>query len=160
MHTVSYAEPFCFRPSDANEYLNNSSLSQQDCNEGALCVQLGTNASDDDEEFFYPEISAKSENICLTSPNRQSHPSPTELESLCTAASSGDLLYLKQLFMTAVESGEIEPFTLANHASIRTGFTVLHVAASKGHHDIVVWCKCFGPSKVSLLSTFNWFSDF
>ncbi len=107
-----------------------------------------TDTSDDDEEFVYPEISA---DIILASHSRQS-PSPAQLESLYAAASSGDLPFLKRLFITALESGEVEPFTLANHASIRSGFTVLHVAASRGHHDLVVWCEHLHRSKVSQLT--------
>jgi hypothetical protein len=128
---------FCSRPSETSESFNDNSL-VQDCNEG-VCVQLGTNidTSDDDEEFVYSEISA---NIMHASHSRQS-PSPAQLESLYAAASSGDLPLLKQLFKTALESGKVEAFALANHASIRSGFTVLHVAASRGHHDLVVWCE-------------------
>ena len=134
---------FCSRPSETSESFDSL---VQDCDEGVLCAQPGTNTdtSDDEEEFVYSEISA---NIILASHSHQS-PSPAQLESLYAAASSGDLHLLKQLFKTALESGEVEAFTLANHASIRSGFTVLHVAASRGHHDLVVWCEHPYPSKV------------
>ncbi|KAF8222753.1 hypothetical protein L208DRAFT_1412956 [Tricholoma matsutake] len=66
-------------------------------------------------------------------------PSPAQLESLCAAASSGDLPLLKRLFRNALETGDVEPFGLANDASSRTGFTALHVAASRGYLDIVMW---------------------
>ncbi|KAI6047297.1 ankyrin repeat-containing domain protein, partial [Pisolithus marmoratus] len=69
----------------------------------------------------------------------QSHPSPAQLEALCAAASSGDLVLLKKLFSTALQGGEVEPFALANDASTRTGFTALHSAASRGFLDIVRW---------------------
>ncbi|KAI6034236.1 hypothetical protein PISMIDRAFT_86794, partial [Pisolithus microcarpus 441] len=69
----------------------------------------------------------------------QSHPSPAQLEALCAAASSGDLVLLKKLFSTALQSNELEPFALANDASSRTGFTALHSAASRGFLDIVRW---------------------
>jgi hypothetical protein len=132
---------FCSRPSETSESFDSL---VQDCNEG-VCVQPGTSTdtSDDDEEFIYSEISA---NIILASQS----PSPAQLESLYAAASSGDLHLLKQLFKTALESGEVEAFTLANHASIRSGFTVLHVAASRGHHDLVVWCEHVYLSKIYL----------
>ncbi|KAG1753914.1 uncharacterized protein EDB91DRAFT_1043176 [Suillus paluster] len=69
----------------------------------------------------------------------QPHPSPAQLEALSAAASSGDLSLLKKLFQTALQSGELEAFALANDASSRTGFTVLHAAASRGYLDIVKW---------------------
>ncbi|KAG0709508.1 hypothetical protein DFH29DRAFT_840907 [Suillus ampliporus] len=69
----------------------------------------------------------------------QPHPSPAQLEALSAAASSGDLSLLKKLFQTALQGGELEAFALANDASYRTGFTALHVAASRGYLDIVKW---------------------
>jgi hypothetical protein len=76
----------------------------------------------------------------ISSP-RQVHPSPALLESLYDAASSGDLPLLKDLFSDAQSAG-IEPFILANDASSSpTGFTLLHVAASRGYCDMSVWCK-------------------
>ncbi|KAJ3573339.1 hypothetical protein NP233_g2492 [Leucocoprinus birnbaumii] len=66
-------------------------------------------------------------------------PSPAQLESLCAAASSGDLPLLKRLFVHAVESNAVQQFSLANDASTRTGFTALHAASSRGHLDIVQW---------------------
>lgn len=98
-------------------------------------------SDDDDEEFIYPAASiADVDTLHILSP-RQVHPSPAQLESLYAAASSGDLPHLKRLFRNAVESGEVEPFNLANDALSRTGFTALHAAASRGYYDIVVWCK-------------------
>lgn len=100
-----------------------------------------TNISeDDDEEFIYPATPLDVEALNISSP-RQVHPSPAQLESLYAAASSGDLPLLKRLFKNALESAEVEPFNLANDASSRTGFTALHAAASRGYHDIVVWCE-------------------
>ena len=76
----------------------------------------------------------------ISSP-RQVEPSPSLLESLYDAASSGDLPCLKELFKDAQSAG-IEPFILANDASSSpTGFTLLHVAASRGYYDMSVWCK-------------------
>lgn len=76
----------------------------------------------------------------LPSPQAQvsSHPSPAQLEALSTAASQGDLVLLKKLFATALH-GDLEPFTLANNASSRTGLTPLHAAASRGYLDMVKW---------------------
>lgn len=72
-------------------------------------------------------------------PPPPSLPSPAQLESLCAAASSGDLPLLKRLFSHAVESNAVQQFSLANDASTRTGFTALHAASSRGHLDIVQW---------------------
>ncbi|KAG2348762.1 hypothetical protein BDR05DRAFT_378942 [Suillus weaverae] len=69
----------------------------------------------------------------------QLHPSPAQLEALSAAASSGDLSLLKKLFQTTSQGGQVEAFALSNDASHRTGFTVLHAAASRGYLDIV---KC------------------
>ena len=72
---------------------------------------------------------------------RQVHLSPAQMESLYDAALSGDLPRLKELFKDA-ESAGVEPFKLANDASSSpTGFTLLHVAASRGYYDMTVWCK-------------------
>ena len=73
-----------------------------------------------------------------TNPAKQ-HPSPAQLESLQAAASGGDLTLLKKLFATALQTGEVESFALANDASPRTGLTALHAAASRGYLDIVKW---------------------
>ena len=98
-------------------------------------------AEDDDEQFIYPAPPVTDiDSINISSP-RQAHPSPAQLESLYAAAFSGDWPLLKRLFKNALESAEVEPFNLANDVSSRTGFTVLHVAASRGFYDIVVWCR-------------------
>lgn len=83
----------------------------------------------------HPPSSAPSPSVVQTQP----HASPAQLEALYAAASSGDLVLLKKLFWTAVERGELEAFALANDASSRTGFTPLHVAASRGFLDITQW---------------------
>ncbi|KAI0321846.1 hypothetical protein OF83DRAFT_162573 [Amylostereum chailletii] len=73
-----------------------------------------------------------------STPSR-SHPSPAQLESLYAAASSGDLSLLQRLVRTISQTEEIEPFSLANDASTRTGLTALHAAASRGHLSVVKW---------------------
>lgn len=99
---------------------------------------------DEDEEFVYPgETSADSSAPQIVIP-RQLHPSPAQLESLYAAASSGDLTLLKRLFKSALETGDVQPFSLANDASSRTGFTALHAAASRGYLHIVKWRE-FSP---------------
>ncbi|KAJ2920154.1 hypothetical protein MD484_g376, partial [Candolleomyces efflorescens] len=71
---------------------------------------------DDDEEFVYPGVQADQ-----------------------TEASSGDLPLLQRLFKNATETNNVQPFSLANDAASRTGFTVLHAAASRGYLEIVKW---------------------
>jgi hypothetical protein len=96
---------------------------------------------DDEEEFVYPGVQrdVARDTLLVRQPPRR--PSPAQLESLYAAASSGDLILLKKLFKNALDAGEVEPFSLANEASARTGFTALHTAASRGYLDIVTWCK-------------------
>lgn len=94
--------------------------------------------------FVYPGASVNySGNVHqdIEMPRQRNPPSPAQLESLCAAASSGDLPLLKRLFRNALETGDVEPFGLANDASSRTGFTALHVAASRGYLDMVMWRK-------------------
>ncbi|KAJ7179178.1 hypothetical protein C8R46DRAFT_1345583 [Mycena filopes] len=93
-------------------------------------------ADDDDDEFVYPTSGAQQ---APSAPPLQ-HPSPAQLESIYAAASSGDLSLLKRLFRNALDTGNVEPFSLSNDASPRTGFTALHAAASRGYLDIVIWC--------------------
>lgn len=95
--------------------------------------------NDSDEEFVYRSEVSNLQHSTHISSSRQVHPSPAQLESLYAAASSGDLHLLQRLFKNALENGNVEPFSLANEASSRTGFTALHAAASKGHYNTVVW---------------------
>ncbi|KNZ73817.1 Putative E3 ubiquitin-protein ligase C36B7.05c [Termitomyces sp. J132] len=113
---------------------------------------------DDDEQFVYPgapvsevkSVEIQEETRRTTQEDVQQGvqenvlrpslpPSPAQLESLYAAAISGDLILLKHLFQNALINGEVEPFSLANNASSRTGFTALHAAASRGYLDIVTW---------------------
>ncbi|KAJ7638694.1 ankyrin repeat-containing domain protein, partial [Roridomyces roridus] len=104
---------------------------------------------DDDEEFVYPTSDTREEFLYPASDTHQDStppppttqsPSPAQLEALYAAASGGDLPLLKRLFRNALEAGNVEPFSLSNDASARTGFTALHAAASRGYLDIVIWC--------------------
>ncbi|KAF7352895.1 Ankyrin unc44 [Mycena venus] len=101
---------------------------------------------DDDEEFVYPAsdepefVYPASDPPPVPSVPPVQHPSPAQLESIYAAASSGDLPLLQRLFRNALEAGNVEPFSLSNDASPRTGFTALHAAASRGYLDIVIWC--------------------
>ncbi|KAJ6629117.1 hypothetical protein B0H10DRAFT_1776834, partial [Mycena sp. CBHHK59/15] len=96
---------------------------------------------EDDEQFVYPTPEPAATEEASSLPPAQ-HPSPAQLESLYAAASSGDLPLLKRLFRNALDGGNVEPFSLSNDASARTGFTALHAAASRGYLDIVIWCTC------------------
>ena len=99
----------------------------------------------DDEEFVYPQAAEGNEEPTTSKPAVAPtlQPSPAQLEALNAAASSGDLDSLKRLFKNASDSGNVTAFNFANDVSSRTGFTALHVAASRGHRDVVAWCECF-----------------
>ncbi|KAH9045204.1 hypothetical protein EDB85DRAFT_6595 [Lactarius pseudohatsudake] len=73
------------------------------------------------------------------SPPTQTHASPAQLEALYAAASSGDLPLLQGIIRNASETSNVEPFSLVNDASSRTGLTALHASASRGYLDIVKW---------------------
>ncbi|OBZ76329.1 hypothetical protein A0H81_03981 [Grifola frondosa] len=115
----------------------------------------------DDEEFVYPGVSEDTE--LPSSPPPEQPPIPTEepvphvsspspssprfeepsfakqLETLHAAVVSGDLKRVQAEFQSALQSGDVEPFALANDASPRTGLTVLHAAASRGKLDVARW---------------------
>jgi hypothetical protein len=74
-------------------------------------------------------------------PPTQTHASPAQLEALYAAASSGDLPLLQGIVRNASQTGNVEPFSLVNDASSRTGLTALHASASRGYLDIVQWRK-------------------
>ena len=75
------------------------------------------------------------------SPPTQTHASPAQLEALYAAASSGDLPLLQGIIRNASQTGNVEPFSLVNDASSRTGLTALHASASRGYLEIVKWRK-------------------
>jgi len=114
---------------------------------------------EDEEEFLYPGVTEQPEHNTSTVPatvSKPPHPSPAQLEALYAAASSGELSLLQRLFRSALESGDVEAFALANDASTRTGFTALHAAASRGYIDIVKWCKTlFIRRRPSFSCSFN-----
>jgi Ankyrin repeats (many copies) len=115
---------------------------------------------DEDEAFVYPgnpsEQSHPEAPVLAPVPQPQTaHPSPAQLESLCAAASSGDLSQLKRLFRNATEGNNVEPFSLANETSARTGLTAMHAAASRGHLDIVKWREYTLGMLVSALTILN-----
>lgn len=100
-------------------------------------VSRASDGEDDTDGFYYPGAEPTSARP------QPPQPSPAQLESLYAAASSGDLPLLKKLFKNALDTGDVEPFALANDASSRTGLTALHAAASRGYRDIVEWRKGF-----------------
>ena len=104
------------------------------------------NEDDDADSFVYPGNPSEDPSSVALAPvlppepqPQTAHPSPAQLESICAAASSGDLSQLKRLFKNATEGSNVEPFSLANETSARTGHTAMHAAASRGHLDIVKW---------------------
>lgn len=104
----------------------------------------------DEEEFVYPDTNISEDSpassrpdthFVATSPIPAKHsPSPAQLESLHAAAASGDLKRVQTVFHDAVQSGDVEPFALANDAPSRIGQTALHAASSRGYLGIVKWC--------------------
>lgn len=131
----------------SNTHLTSIGSSGMDGERNSMACDENAQPSDEDdnldeEEFIYPGTSVSDLEIEHVEPPRQPQPpSPAQLESLYAAASSGDLPLLKRLFRNALDSGDVEPFGLANDASSRTGFTALHAAASRGYLEIVMWCK-------------------
>lgn len=97
-------------------------------------------SSEDDHEQRSGEEEEPSVSSSNAKPAR-SHPTPAQLESLIAASSSGDLTLLQNLFRNALQTGEVEPFALANDASTRSGLTALHIASSRGYLEVVKWCK-------------------
>lgn len=115
---------------------------------------------DEDEAFVYPgnssEESTSEAPVLAPVPQPQTaQPSPAQLESLCAAASSGDLAQLKRLFRNATDGNNVEPFSLANETSARTGLTALHAAASRGHLDIVKWRESLPSALLPGLTILN-----
>jgi hypothetical protein len=97
---------------------------------------------DGDEPFVYPGATEESPPVedtqpVVTQPSLVEH-DPVQLEQIYSAAVSGDLPLLQDLFQSAI-SGNTEAFALANDASSRTGLTPLHGAASRGHLEVVKW---------------------
>lgn len=129
--------------------LGDVTVNAQSMNEGATSNEqhhgqgaeqvIQRDREDEDEEFIYPGETSPDSSVPQIVVPRQLHPSPAQLESLYAAASSGDLTLLKRLFKSALETGDVQPFSLANDASSRTGFTALHAAASRGFMHIVKW---------------------
>lgn len=119
---------------------------------------------DSENEFTYP-ASPTSQNASVESPSGPSvtsaqvfeqpktvvRPTPAQLETLYSAGLSGNLGTLRQIVSNVTASGEIEAFALVNDASPRTGLTVVHACASRGHLGALRWCTLAMPN----CSTFN-----
>lgn len=96
-----------------------------------------------------PSILPPLPNVSITPPHsplplppvvpKSVRPAVAQLDAVHAVASSGAFSDLKGLFNRAEEEG-VEAFSLANDISLKTGFTALHVAASRGYLDIVTWC--------------------
>ena len=84
-----------------------------------------------------------SEHQLSPSPERgrpPAHATSAQLEALYDAGLSGDLSRVRALLEAATSSGDFETFALVNDASPRTGLTVVHAAASRGHINLLKWC--------------------
>ncbi|KAH9973097.1 hypothetical protein BGW80DRAFT_284870 [Lactifluus volemus] len=124
-----------------------------DNNAASDAPPLQTNPFPSDSQAVPTEFSALTESSSSTlyegsppppqdsslAPPPQTHASPAQLEALYAAASSGDLTLLQRIIHNALQTGNVEPFSLVNDASSRTGLTGLHAAASRGYLDIVKW---------------------
>lgn len=118
-------------------------------------------ATESDEEFTYPAVESEAAAPeVISEPGRSTpsppepapqpqleiplpavtHVSPAQLEALYAAGLDGNLPLLKSLVGEATSSGELEAFALVNDASPRTGLTVVHAAASRGHVKALKWC--------------------
>ncbi|EPT02761.1 hypothetical protein FOMPIDRAFT_1059042 [Fomitopsis schrenkii] len=111
----------------------------------------------DEEEFVYPGVDHHTEQLEVEEEPPQpdpkpeplpvaaapvptkSPPSPAQLEALHAAATSGELTRVQTVFRSALKSGDVESFALANDAPSRIGQTALHAASSRGYLDIVKW---------------------
>jgi hypothetical protein len=99
---------------------------------------------EEDDSFTYPAESAHQtpSQAPVLQPAQPDTKQPqlmnAEFEKLYGAASSGDLDLLMRLF----RSSPVDAFTVSNEASSRTGHTLLHCAASRGHLDVVSWRMC------------------
>lgn len=114
----------------------------------------------DEEEFVYPGVDHHTEQLEVEEEPPQpdpkpeplpvaaapvptkSPPSPAQLEALHAAATSGELTRVQTVFRSALKSGDVESFALANDAPSRIGQTALHAASSRGYLDIVKWRTC------------------
>lgn len=106
---------------------------------------------EDEEDFRYTvspivETALRSDSPPAVSLSHATQVSTDQLASILAAATLGNISSFQRQFETIIGRTNLTPFTLANEASPRTGFTALHVASSKGHLDIVKWRKlllCF-----------------
>ncbi|KAG8928147.1 hypothetical protein FRC02_007296 [Tulasnella sp. 418] len=84
-------------------------------------------------------ISPPAQPAPVVTPPQRLGPSTVHLESIAAAASAGDLERLQTLFQSIIAETGVQSFVLANEAAQRTGLTVLHHAASRGHLSVVEW---------------------
>ena len=127
---------------------------------GERLEAVETQNDDEDDEFAYPgspehhqvklALSPQAK-LELPEPFKPVHPSPAQLEQVYAAGLSGNLDLVQRLIHNATSSGEFEPFALVNDASPRTGLTVVHACASRGHLETLKWCKsCFANCLVTV----------
>ena len=79
---------------------------------------------------------------------------PHEIEVGIARGGVCDLDLLQRLVQAVVADGRTDVFSLVNEPSVRGGFTLLHLAASRGYLDIVQWCESFpSPPQTSTISS-------
>ena len=92
-----------------------------------------------EEEPPKPDLKPEPLPVAAAPVPTKSPPSPAQLEALHAAATSGELSRVQTVFRSALKSGDVESFALANDAPSRIGQTALHAASSRGYLDIVKW---------------------
>ena len=132
-------------PTAAEESLSECQLEQSFSPEGSPGNEenepVGVSLSSEPQE----DLQKQGENPNLPSPSSEgnrppAHATAAQLEALYSAGLSGDVSKVKALLEAATSSGDFETFALVNDASPRTGLTVVHAAASRGHVALLKWC--------------------
>jgi hypothetical protein len=127
---------------DSHPQSRDSAHEEQEDSDDEPFVYPGSYESHTEDMPVHPMASAEEPSIApAPRPLRRPVASPEQLEEIYSAAATGDLFLLQTLFQSALASGDLEAFALANSATSRTGLTPLHAAASRGHLEIVQWCK-------------------
>lgn len=130
---------------DSHPQSRDSTHEEQEDSDDEPFVYPGSSEPHTEDVLAHPVASAgepviPAEAIHPQGPVRRPVASPEQLEEIYSAAATGDLFLLQTLFQSALASGDLEAFALANSATSRTGLTPLHAAASRGHVDILQWC--------------------
>lgn len=126
---------------DSHPNSRDSAHEEQEDSDDEPFIYPGSSESHIEDIPAHPVASAEEPPIApAPGPLRRPVASPEQLEGIYSATAAGDLFLLQTLFQSALASGDLEAFALANSATSRTGLTPLHAAASRGHLEIVQWC--------------------